>query len=147
VDKVLSTSLSLLHKTVLKPAGFLKKAATFSRVHDTHTELFNIQSSQWNGPWGRSFYVNCGLVFSGLPVEYPWSYFPGTQWADRIESVVAGAPPSWDYSEETIDLVRDKLGKYLLLASEALASDLPRYKQQYLKRVDRIIAHRQGATT
>ena len=145
MDKILSTSLSLLHKTVLKPAGFLKRTATFSRAHATHTELFNIQSSQWNGPLGRSFYVNCGLVFSGFPIEYPWSHFPGTQWADRIESVVAEAPWRWDYSDETIDLTMDKLGQYLLLASEALTNDLQNYKEQYLARVDRIIAYRQGA--
>ena len=146
MDKTLSVSLSLLHKAVLKPAGFLKKGGTFSRVHPTHTELFNIQSSQWNGPWGRSFYINCGLAFSGLPLEHPWQYFPGTQWADRIESVVLGAPASWDYSDETIDTVREKLGQFILQASEAMAKDLAKYRQCYLDRAERIARHRQGTT-
>jgi hypothetical protein len=146
VDKTLSTSLSLLHKTVLKPAGFLKKAGTFSRVHSTRTELFNIQSSQWNGPWGRSFYINCGLLFSDLPLEHPWQYFPGTQWADRIGSVVPGAPSSWAYSDETIDTVREKLGQFILRASEAMAKDLTKYRQCYLERIERIACHRQGTT-
>jgi hypothetical protein len=144
VDKILSASLSALHKTVLKPAGFTKKAGTFSRVHSSYTELFNIQSSQWNGPWGRSFYVNCGLVFADLPLEHPWQYFPGTQWGDRIESVIPGAPASWDYSEETVDSVRDKLGEYLLQASETMHRDFAKYRQLYLDRVERIARHRQG---
>jgi hypothetical protein len=134
VEKILSASLSLLHKTVLKPAGFIKKASTFSRVHATHTELFNIQSSRWNGPWGRSFYVNCGLVFADLPLEHPWHYLPGTQWADRIESVVSEAPASWDYSEETMDAVQEKLGELVLQASNVMTRDLQKYRQCYLSR-------------
>ncbi|MGH9694632.1 MAG: DUF4304 domain-containing protein [Bryobacteraceae bacterium] len=146
MDKTLSTSLSLLHRGVLKPAGFLKKGGTFSRIRDTHTELFNIQSSQWNGPWGRSFYVNCGLVFVGLLLEHSWQYFPGTQWGARIEAVVAGAPGMWGYSEETIDSTRDKLGEYILQASETLTNDLAKYKQTYLDRIARIALHQQGLT-
>ena len=81
-----------MHSAALKPLGFRKTGGTFRRVHPTHTELYNIQSSAWNGPWGRSFYVNSGLTFEGLPLEHPWQCFPGTHWADRIEGVVKGAP-------------------------------------------------------
>lgn len=146
MDKTLSDSLSLLHKSLLKPAGFKKKAGTFSRKLATHTELFNIQSSQWNGPYGRSFYVNCGLVFADLPLEHPWLYFPGTQWADRIESVISGVPASWEYSEQTIDFVRESLGESLLMASEAMARDLATLRQRYLDRVERVASYRQNAS-
>lgn len=61
-------------------------------------------------------------------------FFLGTQWADRIEAIVPEAPPSWDYSERTIEAVRDKLGEYLLLASERMTTDLPKYRERYLER-------------
>jgi len=147
MDKALSASLSLLHKTVLKPVGFLKKGATFSRQHTTHTELFNIQSSQWNGPWGRSFYVNCGLVFADLPLVHPWLLLRDTQWAERIERVIPEAPASWDYSEETIDSVREKLGEYLLQASEVMDKNLATYRQHYLDRAERITRRLQETVT
>src|SRR3972149_12037962 len=97
MDKSLSSTLSKLHRAVLKPPGFRKKSATFSRERADYTELFNIQASRWNGPWGRSFYVNCGLTFRDLPMEFPWTYFPNTQWADRIETVVPTAPSRGAY--------------------------------------------------
>jgi hypothetical protein len=145
LDKTLSSSLSLLHKTVLKPAGFSKKAATFSRAHETHVEFFNIQSSQWNGPSGRMFYVNCGMSFSGLPLEHPWQLFPGTQWATRIEDLVPGAPQCWNYSDETMDSVLSQLGAAILFASSHMTDNVAKYRQNYLDRVERILLHRQGA--
>jgi hypothetical protein len=48
--------------------------------------------------------------------------------------------------EETIDSIRDKLGNYLLQASEALTNDLAKYRQRYLDRIERIALHRQGLT-
>nr|CAS02539.1 putative integron gene cassette protein [uncultured bacterium] len=145
MDKTLSSSLSLLHKAVLKPAGFSKKAATFSRSHETHVELFNIQLSQWNSRSGRMFYVNCGLTFTGLPLEFPWLHFPGTQWAARIEDLVPEAPKVWQYSEDTVDTVLALLGGSILSASAHMAGNLAAYRQMYLARVERISLHRQAA--
>lgn len=135
MDKTLSTSLSLLHKTVLRPAGFTKKGGTFSRVLPSgYTELFNIQASQWNGPWGRRFMVNCGLNFHDLPLEGPWMLIPGTHWAGRLERVVHDAPPAWEYSDETVASVMEKVGSLMLKASVVLSRDLDRYRQLYLER-------------
>jgi len=148
MDKSLSSTLSRLHRTVLKPLGFRKKSATFSREHADYTELFNIQASQWNGPWGRSFYVNCGLTFRDLPMESPWTYFPNTQWADRIETVVPTAPKQWDYSEnQNMTQLTERLGACILEASEEFAASLSKYRQEYLERVERILHYRQGPET
>jgi hypothetical protein len=127
-----------MHANVMKPAGFKKAGGTFKRAHPTHTELFNIQSSGWNGPWGRSFYVNCGLAFEGLPMEHPWQHFAGTQWADRIESVVNGAPSSREYTDDNVDQVLEAVAQDILQASAILAAGLDHYRQKYLERVQRI---------
>ena len=91
------------------------------------------------------FYVNCGLTFTGLPLEFPWQCFPGTQWATRIEDLVPGAPQVWKYSEETMDSVRSMLGESILAASAHMTSNLAAYRQKYLDRVERILLHRQAA--
>ena len=138
MDKTLSFALSRMHTSFLKPAGFKKTGGTFRRSHSTHTELFNIQSSAWNGPWGRSVYVNCGLTFEGLPMEHPGDYFAGTQWADRIESVVKAAPSSRDYTEGDVDEILEGVARDILQASVALAGSLDHYRQKYLERVERV---------
>ena len=127
-----------MHANFLKPGGFKKSGGTFRRAHPTHTQLFNIQSSAWNGPWGKSFYVNCGLVFEGLPLEHPWQYFAGTQWADRIESVVKGAPSSRDYAEDNVDQVLEGVAQDILRASAIFSAELDHFRERYLERVQRI---------
>jgi hypothetical protein len=144
LDKILSTSLSLLHKSLLKPQGFSKKAATFSREHETYVELFNIQSSNWNGPSGKCFYVNCGLRFNDLPLGFSGMYFPGTQWAGRIQSLVPGLKDQWGYDEVTVDSIMKKLGSSIFLASAELSNNLAKYKDQYLLQAKEILAHRAG---
>ena len=127
-----------MHASFLRPAGLKKTGGTFRRPHPTHTELFNIQSSAWNGAWGRSFYVNCGLTFEGLPMEHTGVYFAGTQWADRIESVVKAAPPSRDYTESDVEEVLEVVARDILQASVALAGSLHYYREKYIERLQRI---------
>ena len=128
MDKALNSALSKLHKEVTKPLGFSKIGPTFSRTHATHTEIFNIQASQWNGPWGRHFYVNCYLIFSDVPFLTPSQR---THRNFRIEDLVVGAPSQFDYTEETIESVREKLGVYLIQASELLSKDLALQKEKF----------------
>jgi hypothetical protein len=124
----------------MKPFGFQKKAATFSRTHATHTESFNIQASQWNGDWGRHFYVNCDLVFTGIP------FLTSSQkrhWHNRIEKIVPTAPWKFEYSEETIDAVRKDLAQSLLLATDILTSNIEVYRREYLDRAEKWEAQNQ----
>ena len=127
-----------MHSNLLKPLGFKKVGGTFRRAHDQHIELYNIQSSAWNGTSGSSFYVNCGLVFEGIPLEYTGEYFAGTQWADRIETIVEGAPSSRAYSIQNADRVFQQVAEDILRASPVLANNLNHYKQLYLDRVERL---------
>jgi hypothetical protein len=138
LDKTLSAALSHLHRSVLKPQGFLKKAGTFSRAHAEYTELFNIQASNWNGPWGKCFYVNCGLKFSDLPFETSWLYFPGTQWACRIQSLVKGLSDQWHYDESSVNSVVDQLGTAISDASGELSRNLGKFRSEYLVRLERL---------
>ena len=136
MDKTLSAALSTLHQAVLKPVGFRKSAATFSREHLGYTELFHVQASQRNGPWGRSFYVNCGLAFHDLPAKVPWGYFPNTHWAAPLDTVVSSAPRHWTYSEHhDLTMLTERLGACILEASEALAVDPSRYRTEYVQRI------------
>jgi hypothetical protein len=136
LDKTLSTALSALHQATLKPLGFHKNAATFSRAHADYTELFTVQASQRNGPWGRSFYVNCGLAFRDLPTEVPWGRLPNTHWAAPIDTVVSCAPRHWDYSQDDdLTELTERLAACIIEASEKLAVDPSRYRSEYLKRV------------
>ena len=135
MDKALSASLSQLHRSTLKPKGFLKRAGTFTRTNPDFIELFNIQSSNWNGPGGRCFYVNCGLTFNDLPLEISWLYFPGTQWACRIQHLVPGLTDQWRYDETNLDSVMDTLGKAISLASIEMSRNLGMFRDQYLVRL------------
>jgi hypothetical protein len=145
MDKTLSSTLSTLHQTMLKPLGFRKSAATFSREHADYTELFSIQASQRNGPWGRSFYVNCGLAFRDLSTEILWGYFPNTHWAAPIDTVVPSAPRQWDYSEnDDSTQLSERLGAGILEASQKLADNPSCYKAEYLKRVAAVTQQRRG---
>ena len=137
MDKILSSALTVLHKETMKPIGFHKKAATFSRTHPTHTELFNIQASQWNGPSGRHFYVNCGVVFTDLPPPTPRVV---THWGGRIENFVPEAPWKFDYAEETIDAVRRDLARFIPLVSEVLNNNISTYKHKYLVSMEKLKA-------
>jgi hypothetical protein len=118
----------------MKPLGFRKSGPTFSRVHPSHTEIFNIQSSQWNGPWGRHFYVNCYLVFSDIPFLTP---LQRTHRDFRIERIVKDAPWKFEYSEESIASVHDQLGTLLPRASEILTRDLAIHKSDYLRSAEK----------
>ena len=134
MDKVLSSALSKLHTELMKPIGFRKTGATFSRAHSTHVEMFNIQASQWNGDGARHFYVNCDLVFPDIPFLTPLQQ---THRHFRIERIVKDAPWKFEYTEESIDAVQKDLGKYLLRASEILRSDLPLHKVSYLQHAEK----------
>jgi hypothetical protein len=136
MDKTLSAALTTLHQTALKPLGFRKNAATFSREHADYTELFRIQASQRNGPWGRSFYVKCGLAFRDLPTDVPWGCLPNTHWAAPLDTVVPSAPRHWDYSQDgDMTELMERLAACIREASEKLAVDPSRYRSEYLKRV------------
>jgi hypothetical protein len=145
MDETLSSALSALHQAVLKPLGFHKKSATFSREHADYTELFNVQASQWNGPWGRSFVVNCGLVFRDLTTAVPCTFIPNTHWANRIEAVVPGTPGRWDYSlDADVTQLTDKLGVCIVAASREFAANLDRYRREYLERAELILRLKRG---
>jgi len=135
LDKALSASLSQLHRSTLKPLGFLKRAGTFTRSNPDFIELFNIQSSNGNGPWGRCFYVNCGVKFNDLPLEVSWLYFPGTQWACRIQHLVPGLTDQWQYDETNLESVMDTLGKTIPLASIEMSKNLRTFRDQYFVRL------------
>ena len=105
--------------------------------------MFNIQASQWNGPLSRHFYVNCYLVFSDIPFLTAWQT---THRDFRIERIVKDAPWKFEYTEESINLVREELGKYLLQASEILNRDIAKHKDEYLQSAEKWKEMNQSST-
>jgi len=135
MDKILSSALSRLHKDVLKPRGYRKTSATFIRERTSYTELINVQASPWNGPWGRSFHVNCGVRFRDLPIETPGSHVPNTHWSARMDVIVPDSPAQWKYSDAAdMAQLMQALGADVVRASEQLAADAQRIRHDYLAR-------------
>jgi hypothetical protein len=136
MDKTLSSVLHTLHESLLKPEGFHKQGATFSRRQESYGELFCIRASQHNGPWGRSFYVNCVVVFADLAVELPCSGLPEAHWAAPLDALVPSALRQWDCShDEDVAALAERLGGCILSASGRIAADLGRCRRDYLARL------------
>jgi hypothetical protein len=121
----------------MKPAGFKKKGYLFSKNHAEYTEVFHFQPSASNRFGGsRSFYINCGIVFPDFPKPKRWSGVPTpNHGAGRLECFLSEVPGSWCYSEDTINTIIDEVGKYLMQASDAIASNIAQYRQSYLDNV------------
>ena len=111
-----------LHRSHLRPAGFRKKGATFSRPRQGYIELFNIQGSDWNSgeePW--RFYLNARVCFSDLgPLnggKLTAQYFHAEGRSNRL---LPGTPPHFDVSQQTVEQVARELATLILRMSEAL---------------------------
>jgi len=68
VSSLGNTFVAGLHREVLKPRGFLKKARTFTRAHDDFIDAVQVEGINWNSgaePW--SFYVNVFVSFPEIP--------------------------------------------------------------------------------
>src|SRR5215213_1963631 len=103
MNKWLDQFLTDFHQTYLKELGFRKVRHTCSRDMGSYWERFNFQGSTSNGAGSQywKFYLNVGAEFKDIEPERNWSGFAHTHWADRIETVVSGAPPSWGYDLDT----------------------------------------------
>lgn len=113
---------SELHAAFLKPHGFRKVGATFSRDRANYVELYNIQGSPWNfrdRPW--EFYLNVGVRFPGIALVGNAKVTPTSEHAGgRSNSIVAGSPPSFEVIESTVEVVTPVLWGIIDAASAAL---------------------------
>ena len=136
MNKWLNQFLSDFHQAYLKKLGFKKVRHTFSRDKDDYWERFNFQGSAWNSAENKywTFYLNVGVEFKDLEPRRNWSYFPQTHWADRIQSVVSGAPGGWDYNLNTDpEALMQELASYILKASEEMAAEILGLREHYLE--------------
>ena len=124
------------HQAYLKKLGFKKVRHTFSRDMGDYWERFNFQGSAWNGAGDENwtFYLNVGVEFKELKPRRNWSYFPQTHWADRIQTIVSGAPGAWDYNLNTDrETLMRELASYIFRASEKMAAEKPGLRRHYLE--------------
>ncbi|WP_425462631.1 DUF4304 domain-containing protein [Marilutibacter aestuarii] len=129
----------------MKPLGFTKDRATFSRQHPSHTERFNIQPSMFNNPYQRTFFVNCMLLFNDLPEPYQFRHkHKDWDWDQRIERIVPDAPSPWfEYShQDDPAVIVSVLSRCILQASETLSSEICGYMRKYIAQTDLALAER-----
>ena len=135
MNKWLDQFLTDFHQAYLKKLGFRKVRHTFSRDMGSHWERFNFQGSASNGAGAQywKFYLNVGVEFKDLELERNWSGFTHTHWADRMETVVSGAPPSWNYNLDTDrEALMQELASYILRAGEKIAAESSGLRSHYL---------------
>lgn len=125
----------LLHERHMKPAGFKKKARTFSLVHADYEENYNIQGSAWNSPespW--RFYVNCGLSFPDLPRVTKGSGFFNIHAYQRLGLFVRDALPHYDVTGENLEATVDEIGQGLLRCSDYFSRRYSVIRDSYVRR-------------
>lgn len=102
-----------LHQTLFKPAGFKKKARTFSRLHKDYGEHYNLQGSAWNSPdtpW--RFYVNCGISFPELPAPEGAGLWGVSHAHTRLSVFAPDSPSEHDLTEQNFEDVLLELVSY-----------------------------------
>ena len=120
--RVLGTAIcSSLIKT-LKPYGFTRKGARFSREHAQYYEHFAVSGSRWNSgeaPW--EFSVDVGVFFPELPAREGakglWRY---SHAVGSTNSILAGSPTVFFVTSDNVESVANEVAKIILETSEQL---------------------------
>jgi|LakMenE18May11ns_1017448.scaffolds.fasta_scaffold9937188_3 hypothetical protein len=125
---------TLLHRTYLKPRGFTKIRRTFSRQHQEHIERYQLQGSAWNSegmPW--TFYLNCGITFTGLPRRQPDLDFPHAHASMRAGYFTDSACAQYDVTPENLDLIAEKVVGTIEEVSRFFSRRYAHLKESYLE--------------
>jgi len=110
--------------THLKPLGFSKRRATFSRRRDGYVELFQVEGSRWNSgqePW--VFGLKVAARLDGIPM-LPESL---GLWGEAhavgcVSGIVASAPAEFSVTQSTVGSTARHLTEVVVAASGLLPS-------------------------
>jgi hypothetical protein len=103
--------VSELHTDGMKPRGYKKTRHTFSRSFADGVIRFQLQGSQWNSDSSEAwtFYVNAGVMFSGLPEPVANRGFPKTHVYGRLGSFVEGCEDTYELTPSNSQSVRESV--------------------------------------
>lgn len=112
---------SSLIKT-LKPYGFTRKGARFSRDHAQYCEHFAVSGSRWNSgeaPW--EFSVDVGVFFPEIPArEGARGLWRNSHAVGSTNSILAGSPTAFFVTPDNVESVASEVAKIILATSEQL---------------------------
>jgi hypothetical protein len=106
----------------LKPAGFSKRGATFSRKRDGYVELFHIEGSRWNsGEWPWVFYVEIAARLDGVPIdESAKGLWREAHAVGHASDLVTSAPSEFSVTEHSVNSIAEQVARLICQASTAL---------------------------
>lgn len=122
-----------LYRELFKPDGFKKKGKTFSRLHATYGEHYNIQGSAWNSPhepW--RFYVNCGVSFPDIPVHTKGAGMRAFHAHTRLRFLVPESLSEYAITHENFEATLAKVVAHLKKCSSYFAQRHEVLRRSYL---------------
>ena len=120
LDSAVVSNLSAL----LKPQGFGREGATFSRERAHFVERFAVNGSRWNSgqePW--EFTVEIGVFFPELaPLPNAKGLWRRSHAVGSTASVLKGSAAKYEVSSSTVEAVSAQVGEVILASSLLLPS-------------------------